>query len=151
MTSVPRRLLVLVGVVLLGYEALGFRSMKYEQYFLYLIGTWVLLGITLNGMLFGQWVQESVYVPGNIGVALALCRGHVSRQTTKVIFFTTAAYFLYRLVDGGEPGGDSPDPRLRQRQRHLRADDHPLRASLRRESRSGRAYPPVSGGRSASS
>ena len=103
-TSVPRRLLVLVGVVLLGYEALGFRSMKHEQYFLYLVGSWILLAITLNGMLFGQWVQESVYVPGSIGVALALCRGHVSRQTTKVIFFTTAVYFLYRLATVGSPG-----------------------------------------------
>lgn len=104
LTSIPRRLLVLVGVVLLAYEAIGFRSMKYEQHFLYLVGAWIALGLTLNGVLFGEWVQESVYLPGNIGVALALCRGQIPRRTTKVLFFTVAAYFAYRLVTVSSPG-----------------------------------------------
>jgi hypothetical protein len=103
MTSVPRRLLVLVGVLLLAYEAIGFRSMKYEQMFLYLLGVWIALGVTLNGMIFGEWWQESVYLPGNLGVALALCRGHVRRHTTIVVFYAAAAYFAYRLVTVGSP------------------------------------------------
>lgn len=104
MTSIPRRLLVLVGVVLLVYEAIGFRSMRYEQYFLYLIGGWILLGLTLNGVIFGEWVQESVYLPGNLGVALALCRGHVGPRVTKAVFYTAALYFTYRLVTVSSPG-----------------------------------------------
>jgi hypothetical protein len=104
LTSIPRRLLVLVGVGLLAYEAIGFRSMKYEQYFLYLVGGWILLGLTLNGMIFGEWVQESVYVPGNLGVALALCRGHLSPRATRAVFYTAALYFAYRLVTVSSPG-----------------------------------------------
>jgi hypothetical protein len=104
LTSIPRRLLVLVGVALLVYEAIGFRSMKYEQWFLYLIGGWILLGLTLNGVIFGEWVQESVYVPGNLGVALALCRGHVGPTLTKSVFYASAAYFAYRLVTVSSPG-----------------------------------------------
>ena len=104
LTSIPRRLLVLVGVVLLVYEAIGFRSMKYEQYFLYLIGGWILLGLTLNGVIFGEWVQESVYVPGNLGVALALYRGHVGPTLTKGVFYAAALYFAYRLVTVSSPG-----------------------------------------------
>jgi hypothetical protein len=104
LTSIPRRLLVLVGVALLVYEAIGFRSMKYEQYFLYLIGGWILLGLTLNGVIFGEWVQESVYVPGNLGVALALYRGHVGPTLTKGVFYAAALYFAYRLVTVSSPG-----------------------------------------------
>ena len=103
-TSMPRRALVLVGVLLLAYEAFGFRSMKYEQYFLYALGAWIALGLTLNGVIFGEWVQESVYLPGNIGVALALCRGHVERRTTGVLFYVAGAYFAYRLVTVSSPG-----------------------------------------------
>ena len=102
--SVPRRLLVLVGVLLLAYEALGFRSMKHEQTFLYVVGAWIAAGLTLNGVFFGEWVQESVYLPGNIAVALALCRGHVSRRTTAAMFYVVACYFVYRLVTVGSPG-----------------------------------------------
>jgi hypothetical protein len=102
--SIPRRLLVLVGVALLAYEAIGFRSLRYEQYFLYLIGGWILLGLTLNGVIFGEWVQESVYVPGNLGVALALCRGHVGPTLTKAVFYTAATYFAYRLATVSSPG-----------------------------------------------
>jgi hypothetical protein len=98
MTSLPRRLLVLVGVVLLVYEAIGFRSFRYEQYFLYVIGVWIAAAVTLNGVLFGEWVQESVYVPGNLGVALALCRGHLGRRATAILFYGAAAYFGYRLL-----------------------------------------------------
>lgn len=101
---VPRRLLVLVGLLLLGYEAVGFRSMKHEQLFLYVVGAWIAAALTLNGVFFGEWVQESVYLPGNLGVALALCRGHVSRRTTAVLFYTVAVYFLYRLVTVSSPG-----------------------------------------------
>ena len=104
LTSIPRRLLVLVGVALLAYEAIGFRSMKYEQYFLYLIGGWILLGLTLNGVVFGEWVQESVYLPGNLGVALALCRGHVGPTLTRGVFYAAAAYFAYRLATVSSPG-----------------------------------------------
>ena len=103
MTSVPRRLLVLVGVLLLAYEAFGFRSMKYEQYFLYVLGAWIVAALTLNGIFFGEWVQESVYLPGNIGMALALCRGHAGRRTTMVLFYAAAAYFTYRLVTVSSP------------------------------------------------
>jgi hypothetical protein len=103
MTQVPRRLLVLVGVLLLVYEAVGFRSMKYEQYFLYLIGAWIMAGLTLNGVLFGEWVQESVYVPGNVGVALALCRGHVSRRAVLVLLYGAGLYFAYRLLTVTSP------------------------------------------------
>jgi hypothetical protein len=104
LTSIPRRLLVLVGLVLLAYEAIGFRSLRQEQYFLYLVGGWILLGLTLNGVIFGEWVQESVYVPGNIGVALALCRGHVGPTLTKGVFYAAALYFAYRLVTVSSPG-----------------------------------------------
>jgi hypothetical protein len=103
-TSVPRRLLVAVGVLLLVYEAIGFRSMKYEQYFLYLVGAWIAAAVTLNGALFGEWVQESAYLPGNIGVALALCRGHVGRRTTAILFYGAALYFGYRLLSVPNPG-----------------------------------------------
>ena len=103
-TSMPRRLLVLVGVLLLAYEAFGFRSMKYEQYFLYVLGAWIAAALTLNGIFFGEWVQESVYLPGNIGMALALCRGHAGRRTTMVLFYAAAAYFAYRLVTVSSPG-----------------------------------------------
>ena len=102
-TQLPRRLLVLVGVILLVYEAVGFRSMKYEQYFLYLVGVWIGAALTLNGVFFGEWVQESVYVPGNVGMALALCRGHISRRTTALLFYGAALYFAYRLVTVGNP------------------------------------------------
>lgn len=104
LTSIPRRLLVLVGLLLLAYEAIGFRSFKYEQYFLYLVGGWILLGLTLNGVIFGEWVQESVYLPGSIGVALALCRGHARPRVTKVVFYATALYFAWRLVTVSSPG-----------------------------------------------
>ena len=104
LTPLPRRLLVLVGVLLLAYEAIGFRSMKYEQYFLYLLGAWIAAALTLNGVFFGEWVQESVYLPGNIGIAMALCRGHVGRRTTGALFYATAAYFAYRLVTVSTPG-----------------------------------------------
>jgi hypothetical protein len=103
MASVPRRLLVLVGVLLLTYEAIGFRSMKYEQYFLYVLGAWIAAALTLNGVLFGEWVQESVYLPGNIGVALALCRGHLGRRATLVLLYGAAAYFAYRLLSVRTP------------------------------------------------
>ena len=103
MTSVPRRLVVLVGVLLLTYEAIGFRSMKYEQYFLYVLGAWIAAALTLNGVLFGEWVQESVYLPGNIGVALALCRGHLGRRATLVLLYGAAAYFAYRLLSVRTP------------------------------------------------
>jgi hypothetical protein len=102
--SVPRRLLVLVGVLLLIYEAVGFRTMKHEQIFLYVVGAWISAALTLNGVVFGEWVQESVYLPGNIGVALALCRRHVSWRTTAVLFYGIALYFAYRLVTAGSPG-----------------------------------------------
>jgi hypothetical protein len=102
--SVPRRLLVLVGVVLLAYEAVGFRSMKYEQLFLYVVSAWIATALTLNGVFFGEWVQESVYLPGNLGVALAVCRGHVSRRTTRVLFYGVALYFAFRLVTVSSPG-----------------------------------------------
>ncbi len=98
LTAVPRRLLVLVGVVLLVYEAVGFRSFRYEQYFCYLIGAWIAAAVTLNGAIFGDWVQESVYIPGNLGMALALCRGHLGRRATVVLLYGTAAYFAYRLL-----------------------------------------------------
>ncbi len=101
---VPRRLLVLVGVLILAYEAIGFRSMKHEQIFLYVLGAWIAAALTLNGVYFGEWVQESVYLPGNIGVALALCRGHVSRRVAGAMFYLTAAYFGYRLVTVSSPG-----------------------------------------------
>jgi hypothetical protein len=104
MTSVPRRLLVLVGVLLLAYEAIGFRSMKYEQYFLYVVGAWIATALTLNGVVFGEWVQESVYLPGNIGVALALCRGHLGRRATLILLYGAAAYFAYRLLTVSSPG-----------------------------------------------
>ena len=103
MTQVPRRLLVLVGVILLVYEAVGFRSMKYEQYFLYVVGLWIAAALTLNGVLFGEWVQESVYLPGNVGVALALCRGHLSRRATLVLLYGAALYFAYRLLTVSSP------------------------------------------------
>ena len=102
--SVPRRLLVVVGVLLLAYEAFGFRSMKHEQVFLYVVGAWIAAALTLNGVFFGEWVQESVYLPGNVGVALALCRGHVSRRTTAAMFYVAALYFTYRLVTVSSPG-----------------------------------------------
>ena len=102
--SVPRRLLVLVGVLLLAYEAVGFRSMKHEQLFLYVLGAWIAAALTLNGVFFREWVQESVYLPGNIGVALALCRGHVSRRSTGIMFYVVALYFAYRLVTVSSPG-----------------------------------------------
>jgi hypothetical protein len=104
LTSVPRRLLVLVGLLLLGYEALGFRSMKHEQYFLYLVGAWIAAALTLNGVFFGEWVQESVYLPGGIGVALALCRGHLGRRATLILFYGAAAYLGYRLLSVRTPG-----------------------------------------------
>ena len=104
MTSVPRRLLVLVGVLLLVYEAVGFRSMKYEQHFLYIVGAWIAAALTLNGVFFGEWVQESVYLPGNIGAALALCRGHLGRRATLVLLYGAAAYFAYRLLSVSTPG-----------------------------------------------
>jgi hypothetical protein len=104
LTWVPRRLLVLVGVLLLVYEALGFRSMKHEQYFLYVLGAWIAAALTLNGVFFGEWVQESVYLPGNIGVALALCRGHLGRRATQVLFYGAALYFGYRLLSVRTPG-----------------------------------------------
>jgi hypothetical protein len=103
-TSVPRRLLVAVGVLLLVYEAIGFRSMKYEQYFLYLVGAWIAAAVSLNGVLYGGWVQESIYLPGNIGVALALCRGHLGRRTTAILFYGAALYFGYRLLSVPTPG-----------------------------------------------
>jgi hypothetical protein len=102
-TQVPRRLLVVVGVLLLVYESFGFRSHGYEQYFLYVLGAWVTAALTLNGMLFGEWVQESVYVPGNIGVALALCRGHLSSRASLVILYGAALYFAYRLLTVSSP------------------------------------------------
>ncbi len=102
-TPVPRRLLVAVGVVLLAYEAIGFRSMKYEQYFLYVVGAWIAAAVTLNGALYGEWLQESVYLPGNIGVALALCRGHLGRRATTILFYGAAVYFGYRLVSVRNP------------------------------------------------
>ena len=102
-TQLPRRLLVLVGVILLVYEALGFGSLKYEQYFLYVVGVWIAGALTLNGVFFGEWVQESVYLPGNVGMALALCRGHISRRTTALLFYGAALYFAYRLVTVGNP------------------------------------------------
>jgi hypothetical protein len=104
MSQVPRRLLVAVGVLLLVYESVGFRSLRYEQYFLYVLGAWVAAALTLNGMLFGEWVQESVYVPGNIGVALALCRGHLSSRACLVILYGAALYFAYRLLTVSSPG-----------------------------------------------
>ena len=103
-TWVPRRLLVLVGLALLVYEALAFRSMKYEQYFLYAVGLWIAMAVTLNGVIFGEWVQESVYLPVNIAVALALCRGHVGPRTTRVIFYALAGYFTFRLLTVSSPG-----------------------------------------------
>ena len=103
-TSLPRRLLVVVGVLLIVYEALGFRSMRHEQYFLYLIGAWIATAVTLNGVFFGEWVQESVYLPGNIGVALALCRGHLGRRATTILFYGAAAYLGYRLLSARTPG-----------------------------------------------
>ncbi len=102
-TPIPRRLLVAVGVLLLVYEAIGFRSMKYEQYFLYVVGAWIAAAVTLNGALFGEWLQESVYLPGNIGVALALCRGHLGRRATTILFYGAAAYFGYRLLSVRNP------------------------------------------------
>lgn len=102
--AVPRRLLVLVGVLLLAYEAIGFRSMKHEQLFLYVLGAWIAAALTLNSVFFGEWVQETVYLPGNLGVALALCRGHVSRRTTAALFYVITLYFTYRLVTVGSPG-----------------------------------------------
>jgi hypothetical protein len=103
MNQLPRRLLVLVGVLLLVYEATGFRSMKYEQYFLYVLGAWIAAALTVNGILFGEWVQESVYVPGNIGVALALCRGHLSTRSTLIVLYGAAIYFAYRLLTVSSP------------------------------------------------
>jgi hypothetical protein len=103
LTQVPRRLLVLVGVILLVYEAVGFRSHRYEQYFIYVVGAWIAAALTLNGVLFGEWVQESVYLPGNLGVALALCRGHLSRRSTLVVLYGAALYFAYRLLTVGSP------------------------------------------------
>jgi hypothetical protein len=103
LTQLPRRLLVLVGVVLLVYEAVGFRTMRHEQVFLYLVGAWIAAALTLNGVLFGEWIQESVYLPGNIGVALALCRGHLGRRWTAVLLYGAAAYFAYRLLSVRSP------------------------------------------------
>jgi hypothetical protein len=103
MNQLPRRLLVAVGVVLLIYEAVGFRSMKYQQYFLYVVGAWIAAALTLNGVLFGEWVQESVYLPGNIGMALALCRGHLGRRATGFLFYGAAFYFAYRLLSVRSP------------------------------------------------
>lgn len=103
MSSIPRRLLVFVGILLLVYEALAFRSLKYEQRFLYVLGVWIAAAVTLNGVFFGEWVQESVYIPGNIGMALALCRGHAGRRTTMVLFYAAAGYFAYRLVTVSSP------------------------------------------------
>jgi hypothetical protein len=103
LNSLPRRLLVLVGFALLAYEAIGFRSLKYEQHFLYVLGAWIAAALTLNGVFFGEWVQESVYVPGNIGVALALCRGHVGRRATGILFYGAALYFAYRLLSVRTP------------------------------------------------
>ncbi|MGH7580349.1 MAG: hypothetical protein ACREM9_09280 [Gemmatimonadales bacterium] len=103
MNQLPRRLLVAVGVVLLVYEAVGFRSMKYQQYFLYVVGVWIAAALTLNGVLFGDWVQESVYLPGNIGMALALCRGHLGRRATAFLFYGAAFYFAYRLLSVRSP------------------------------------------------
>jgi hypothetical protein len=102
-TWIPRRLLVLFGVALLAYEAIGFRSMKYEQYFLFLLGLWIACAVTLTGAIHGAWWQESVYLPGNIGIALALCRGHLGRRTTGVLFYLVAAYFAYRLLTAASP------------------------------------------------
>jgi hypothetical protein len=103
LTQVPRRLLVVVGILLLVYEAVGFRSLKYEQYFLYVVGAWIAAALTLNGVLFGEWVQESVYLPGNIGVALALCRGQLSRRATLLLLYGAAVYFAYRLLTVSSP------------------------------------------------
>jgi hypothetical protein len=55
-------------------------------------------------VIFGEWVQESVYVPGNLGVALALYRGHVGPTLTKGVFYAAALYFAYRLVTVSSPG-----------------------------------------------
>lgn len=77
--------------------------MKYEQYFLYIVAIWIASALTLNGVLFGEWVQESVYLPGNIGVALALCRGHMSRRATLVLLYGAALYFAYRLLTVSTP------------------------------------------------
>ena len=88
-------------MVLLAYEAFGFRSMKYEQYFLYVVGAWIAAAVTLNGVLFGEWVQESVYLPGNIGVALALCRGHLGAGRPRSCSMRRPLYFGYRLVTVG--------------------------------------------------
>jgi hypothetical protein len=102
-SSVPRRLLVLVGVVLLVYEAVGFRSFKYEQYFLYVVAVWIAAAVTLNGVIFGEWARELIYVPGNIGVTLALCRGHLGRRATLILLYGAAVYFGYRLLSVPTP------------------------------------------------
>ena len=96
-------MLVLVGLVLLTYEAIGFRSLKHEQLFLYVLGAWIATALTLNSIVYGEWVQESVYLPGNIGVALALCRGHVGRRVTGILFYGAALYFGYRLLSVRSP------------------------------------------------
>jgi hypothetical protein len=78
--------------------------MKYEQYFLFVLAAWIATALTLNGVIFGEWVQESVYLPGNLGMALALCRGHAGRRTTLILFYAAAAYFTYRLATVSSPG-----------------------------------------------
>jgi hypothetical protein len=97
-TGIPRRVLVFVGLVLLVWEALGFADMKREEHFLYLVGAWIALGLFLNGAIYGEAPQEIVYLPGNLAVALALCRHHVRARTAGLLFSAVAGYFIYRLA-----------------------------------------------------
>jgi hypothetical protein len=96
--SVPRRVLVILGLGILSLECLGFRSGRGERWFLLGLGLWIAIGLWAHGLVYGEMPFEGIYLPCSIGVALAIARGHVRSRTVALILAGLTLLIGQRLV-----------------------------------------------------
>jgi hypothetical protein len=96
--SLPRRILVVVGLGLLSFECAGFRDRVGERWFLLGLGMCVAFGLWVHGVVYGNLPVEGIYLPCNIGVALAIVRGHLRARSIGLVLLTLTAVLGARLI-----------------------------------------------------
>lgn len=92
-----RRIAIVVGISICIVEFAVVSADARARTFLIAVGLWITIGVCWGAAYTGEFPVELGYVPGSLGIALALCSGHVSRRVSVAIVYGTGAIFIWQL------------------------------------------------------
>jgi len=92
-----RRVAIAVGISICIIEFAVVTTDAPARTFLIAVGLWIAIGVCWGAAYTGEFPVELGYVPGSLGIALALCSGHVSRRVSAAIVYGAGGMFLWQL------------------------------------------------------